>query len=288
MRQTERLQSLLSKDGLITAPGAYDCITAKMIEQAGFPAVYMTGAGTSMSVAGLPDYGLLTMTEMVQNAARIADCVDVPVIADADTGYGSEINVIRTVHEYEKHGVAAIHIEDQGFPKKCGHLENKQIVPLDSFLSKIRAAVNERHDPAFTVIARTDARAVTGFDDAIARANAAADAGADLIFVEAPQSVEELREIPKRVYAPCILNLAQGGKTPMVSLREVEAFGYKLAILPSLLLTSVIAACDDALQYLQTIGSPPPLREGLSIREKFRRFGSDEWDRLGKQYGAGE
>lgn len=285
MRQSEKFRARLAEAGLVVAPGAYDCITAKVIEQAGFSVVYMTGAGTSVSIAGLPDYGLLTMTEMVNNAGNIAAAVDVPVIADADTGYGNELNVIRTVHEYEKRDVAGIHIEDQSFPKKCGHLDSKQLVELEAFISKVRAAVNERHDPAFTIIARTDARAVLGFEEAITRANAAADAGADMIFVEAPQSVEEMQEIPKRVHAPCVLNLAQGGKTPMVSLADVERFGYKLAILPGLLMTTVMAACDDVLERVKKTGMLPPLPDGLTIREKFRRFGADNWDQQQATYG---
>src|SRR6202451_1812791 len=168
MTKSRQLRELLRKDALITAPGAYDCITARMIEQAGFSAVYMTGAGTAAAL-GYPDYGLVTMSEMVDNAGRIAAAVKVPVIADADTGYGSELNVVRTVREYEQRGVAGIHIEDQGFPKKCGHLENKAIIPIEDYLAKIRAAAGARRDGAFLILARTDARAVLGFEEAIQR-----------------------------------------------------------------------------------------------------------------------
>src|SRR5579859_1649173 len=171
MSQAARFRELLRRDGMIVAPGAYDCITARMIARAGFDCVYMTGAGTAATL-GYPDFGLVTMSEMVDNAGRIAAAVDVPVIADADTGYGNELNVIRTVREYEQRGVAGIHIEDQGFPKKCGHLENKTIIPLDDYLAKIRAAVSARRDRDFMIIARTDARAVLGFDEALKRANA--------------------------------------------------------------------------------------------------------------------
>ncbi len=169
-----------------------------MIEQAGFSAVYMTGAGTAAAL-GYPDYGLVTMSEMVENAGRIAAAVNVPVIADADTGYGNELNVVRTVREYEQRGVAGIHIEDQGFPKKCGHLENKAIIPLEDYLAKIRAAVAARRDRDFLIIARTDARAVLGFEEAIRRANASLDAGADMAFVEAPESLEEVAAVPRLV-----------------------------------------------------------------------------------------
>jgi 2-methylisocitrate lyase-like PEP mutase family enzyme len=188
MTQAARMRELLRRNGMTVAPGAYDCITARLIERAGFDAVYMTGAGTAATL-GYPDFGLVTMSEMVANAGRIAAAVGVPVIADADTGYGNELNVVRTVREYEQAGVAGIHIEDQGFPKKCGHLDDKEIVPREDWLAKIRAAAQSRRNADFVVIARTDARAVAGFDEAVARANAAIAAGADLAFVEAPQTI---------------------------------------------------------------------------------------------------
>ena len=177
MTTTKAFRDAMTK-GRVVAPGAYDCITARSIERAGFSAVYMTGGGTAASL-GYPDYGLLTMTEMADNAGRIAASVRLPVIADADTGYGNELNAIRTVREYERRGVAGLHIEDQGFPKKCGHLEDKTIVPIEDYVAKIRAAVSAKADPDFMVIARTDSRAPLGFEEAIRRANAAIEAGAD-------------------------------------------------------------------------------------------------------------
>src|SRR3954451_8228307 len=188
MTQAARLRQLLRRDGMVVAPGAYDCITAKLIAQAGFEAVYMTGAGTAATL-GYPDYGLVTMSEMVGNAGRIAAAVDLPVVADADTGYGNELNAVRTVREYEARGVAGIHIEDQVFPKKCGHLDNKEVIPREDYIAKIRAAAEARRTKDFLVIARTDARAVIGFDEAIQRANAALAAGAEMVFVEAPQTL---------------------------------------------------------------------------------------------------
>src|SRR5256885_10943474 len=172
MTQASRFRALLHRDGMVVAPGAYDCITAKLIEQAGFFAVYMTGAGTAATL-GYPDFGLVTMSEMVANAGRIAAAVQLPVIADADTGYGNELNVFRTVREFERSGVAGIHIEDQEFPKKCGHLEGKQVIPCEDYIAKIRAAAAARRDQDFMIIARTDSRAVAGFDEAVVRANAA-------------------------------------------------------------------------------------------------------------------
>jgi 2-methylisocitrate lyase-like PEP mutase family enzyme len=277
---------MLLKEGLIIAPGAYDCVTAKLIDQAGFPAVYMTGAGTSASRLGFPDYGLITMSEMVANAGAIAAAVRVPVIADADTGYGNELNVARTVREFEKRGVAAIHIEDQVFPKKCGHLEHKEIVPRAEFLSKISAAAGERHDPDFVIIARTDAIAVAGFDEAIVRANDALAEGADVAFVEAPQTEEQLRVIPRLVKGPCLLNIVQGGKSPPVTLKQAQAFGYRIAILPTMLLAAVIETCELVLRAITQSGAIPATEHPLTIRELFERFGADEWDQTQSRYKA--
>ena len=182
----------------------------------------MTGAGTAATL-GYPDYGLVTMSEMADNAGRLASAVDVPVIADADTGYGNELNTTRTVREYERRGVAGLHIEDQGFPKKCGHLDNKVIVPLGEYLAKVRAAVAARQNPDFVIIARTDARAVLGLEEAIGRANAALEAGADVAFVEAPQTMEEIMAVPRRVNGPCLLNVVWGGKTPEIAFDDAGA-----------------------------------------------------------------
>src|SRR3977135_1063844 len=235
------------KRGMVAAPGAYDCITARSIERAGFDAVYMTGGGTASSL-GYPDYGILTMTEMADNAGRIATAVKLPVIADADTGYGNELNAIRTVREYEKRGVAGIHIEDQGFPKKCGHLEDKVIVPLDDYVAKIRAAVSAKRDPNFLIIARTDSRAVLGFEEAIRRANAAIEAGADMAFVEAPQTLEEVAAVPKLVKGPCLFNNVWRGKSPDIAFDEARKMGYRLVIVPGMLFKAVIGACDATLK----------------------------------------
>jgi 2-methylisocitrate lyase-like PEP mutase family enzyme len=279
MSNASKLRELLRQDGMVIAPGAYDCITARMIAQAGFSAVYMTGAGTAASL-GYPDYGLVTMSEMVENAGRIAAAVTVPVIADADTGYGNELNVVRTVREYEQRGVAGIHIEDQSFPKKCGHLENKVIIPLEDYVAKIRAAVSAKRDRDFLLIARTDARAVLGFDEAIRRANASIDAGADMAFVEAPQSMEEVTAVPRLVRGPCLLNMVWRGKTPDVPIDDAQAMGYKLAILPVLLFNAVVGVCDEMLGELKkTRRHPKPLAD-VSPKEFFRRMGADDWDLL--------
>ncbi|NDG38528.1 MAG: carboxyvinyl-carboxyphosphonate phosphorylmutase [Betaproteobacteria bacterium] len=268
---------------MVVAPGAYDCLTARSIERAGFSAVYMTGGGTAASM-GYPDYGLLTMTEMADNAGRIAASVKLPVIADADTGYGNELNVIRTVREYERRGVAGLHIEDQGFPKKCGHLEDKTIVSIEDYVAKIRAAVSAKTDPNFMVIARTDSRASLGFDEAIRRANAAIDAGADMAFVEAPQTLDEVKAVPRLVKGPCMLNMVWRGKTPDMALSEVEGLGYKLTILPAVLSRSVLGACEIALAKLKQQGRHPMPTADITPQQAFQLAGADEWDRYRTQF----
>ncbi|MBZ5578127.1 MAG: isocitrate lyase/PEP mutase family protein [Acidobacteriia bacterium] len=285
MSSASRLRELLRQGGLVAAPGAYDCITARLVEQAGFDAVYMTGAGTAATL-GYPDYGLVTMSEMADNAGRIAAATGIPVIADADTGYGNELNVVRTVREFEKRGVAGIHIEDQGFPKKCGHLEDKVVIPIEEYAAKIRAAASAKQEPDFLIIARTDARAVLGFDESIRRANAALDAGADMAFVEAPQTREEVAAVPRLVKGPCLLNVVWRGKTPDVSLDDAQAMGYRLAILPAVLFTAVIGVCDAMLEELRRTRRHPVPAADLTPAQAFRRFGADEWDPLRARFRA--
>jgi 2-methylisocitrate lyase-like PEP mutase family enzyme len=269
---------------MLVAPGAYDAIGARLVAQAGFDAVYMTGAGTS-AACGFPDFGLLTMSEMVENAARMAAAVEVPLIADADTGYGNELNVTRTVRAYEARGVSAIHIEDQESPKRCGHLDGKLVIPREQFVSKIRAATEARRSPDFFIIARTDARATLGVDEAIWRANAALRAGADMAFVEAAQSLEELASIPRQVQGPCLLNVVQGGKTPPLRMDQAEEMGYRLAIVPGLMLMAAVQAGEAALAQLRSTGVPPDA--GMTVGDLFRRFGSDEWNDLRERFNAG-
>lgn len=278
-----RLRQLLSSGRMVVAPGAIDGITGNAIQRAGFAAAYMTGAGTAMTL-GYPDYGLTTMTEMVANAARIAQSIDIPLISDADTGYGNELNVFRTVREFERAGVAAIHIEDQVFPKRCGHLDDKAVTPREDFIAKIRAAADARRSPDFVVIARTDARAVLGLDEAVARARLALANGADLAFVEAPQSLEEVAAIPRRVEGPCLLNVVRNGKTPDLPLAEAEALGYAVAILPGLLLGGILQVCDELLATVQATGRYPAPRVESSPARSFARFGAADWDRRRTAY----
>lgn len=279
MNAAQTLRQLLLGKELIVAPGAYDGMTACLVEHAGFPVAYMTGSGTAAS-KGFPDYGLLSMTEMIENAGVMARSISIPLIADADTGFGNELNVTRAVREYEMRGVAGIHIEDQVMPKRCGHLDGKELVSVEDFVAKIRAAAAARRSPDFVVIARTDARAVTSLDDAIERANLALAAGADVAFVEAAQSIQELREIPASVHGPCLLNIVHGGKTPGVTLDDARSMGYRIAILPSLLAAAAFQACEDALSQLMATQCVPAASAGASLKERFKRLGSGEWDAL--------
>jgi 2-methylisocitrate lyase-like PEP mutase family enzyme len=283
MKATAHFRRLLKSDTFLALPGVYDGITARLSEQAGFKSIYMTGAGTSVSM-GLPDFGLLTLSEMVDRAAIIARSVEIPLIADADTGYGNELNVTRTVREYERSGAAGIHIEDQVAPKRCGHVEGKEVVSLEEFIVKIQAAVAARLDPDFFIIARTDARAVIGFEEALTRANAAMAAGADMAFVEAVQSGEEMAAVPRRVNGPCLFNMVGGGKTPPVSLPDVQELGYQVAIMPGALLGPIIKAVDEALVRINETQMLPPQRAGATPMDTFRRFGADEWNNLRREY----
>lgn len=279
MTYAHDLRTQLTSGGLVVAPGVYDGITARLAVQSGFTAVYMTGAGVS-AARGFPDYGLLTLTEMAASAGEVAAAAGVPVIADADTGYGNELNATRTVREYEMRGVAALHIEDQVAPKRCGHLDGKEVISRAEFASKIAAAAAARRSSDLVVIARTDARAVAGLEEAVARVNLALAAGADVAFVEAPQTLEELAAVPRLVNGPCLLNIVPGGKTPAISIKDAREMGFLMVILPGLLLAAVVRACDDALGTLRDTGAPPSGEDAPSIRNSFRRFGSEEWDVL--------
>ena len=268
------------------APGAYDALTARLIEQAGFPAVYMTGFGTSASLLGRPDVGLLTMSQMVDNARRIAQAVDVPVIADADTGYGNPLNVIRTVKEYELAGVSAIHIEDQVMPKKCGHMENKQLIAAEEMTEKIHAAVEARSSSDFLIIARTDARAVEGLESALRRARAYREAGADILFVEAPQNEDEVAQVARAFpNVPLLFNWAEGGKTPPLPLARLKELGYRIIIFPISALLTAAKAVRGILAEIKAEGTPRRIfSDGSSFREFNEMIGLGEIQELEKRF----
>ncbi len=254
----------------IVLPGCYDALGARLIEQADFDAVYMTGFGTAASLLGRPDVGLLGLSEMVDNARRITDAVDLPVVADADTGYGNQVNVIRTVQQYEQAGVAGIHIEDQVLPKKCGHMENKQVVPADEMFAKIRAASEARRDDDFVLIARTDARAPHGLDDAIRRASGCLDAGADVLFVEALEGEDEIERVAAEFAGvPLLFNWVEGGRTPPLTYDEIAVLGFSMIIMPIGTLLSATTAMQQYLAKLKSAGTPAPFADELPAFSDF-------------------
>lgn len=285
-----RLRALLDSGQTVLAPGAFDPLAARLVEEAGFPAVYMTGFGTSAALLGRPDVGLLTMTEMVDNAGRIAACVDVPVIADADTGYGNPLNVIRTVGAYEAAGVAAIHIEDQVAPKKCGHMDGKLVIPAAEMAEKIRAAAQARTQPEFTIIARTDARAVEGLDRALERARIYRDAGADVLFIEAVTSDAEAEEAARAFPdVPLLFNWAEGGKTPPIGLDRLAELGYRIVIFPISTLLAATGAMRGVLAEIARSGTPAAaLRELPSFGDFTDFIGLPEVREAEQRYAAPE
>lgn len=278
-----RLGELLDRRELIVAPGVYDGISAHLTKRTGHSAAYLTGAGVAASGFGFPDIGLVTQTEMVERARMIVRVLgDVPLLADADTGYGAAINVIRTVREYEDAGVAAIQLEDQAFPKRCGHLPDKELVDADDFVRTLDAALDARTDSAMLVIARTDARGPLGLDEAIRRANRYAAAGADILFVEAPQSAEEIERIAAEVDAPLLLNLVIGGLTPEQSAERLHQLGFAVAIHPSAVLAQATVGALTALCGLRHVGVEDFLPN--TPEEFFNLVGMAEWFALGEKF----
>lgn len=268
-----RLRKMLAGPEPVLAPGAYDGLTARLVEKSGFEAVYMTGFGTAASLLGRPDVGLLTLSEMVDNARRIVQAVGVPVIADADNGYGNPINVIRTVREYETAGVSAIHIEDQVAPKKCGHIEGKQVIAASEMVEKVHAAVEARRSEDFLIIARTDARVVEGMDGALERARRYQEAGADVLFVEAPESEEEVAAVAETFPdVPLLFNWVEGGKTPPVPLDRLKELGFRLIIFPISALLVATRFVQEVLTRIRADGTPIPVMDQLLPMEEFLDF----------------
>ena len=283
-----RFRRLLEGDGPVLLPGCYDALGARLIEQAGFDAVYMTGFGTSASLLGRPDVGLLGMSEMVDNARRIVAATDLPVIADADTGYGNQMNVIRTVQAYEQAGVAGIHIEDQVLPKRCGHMEGKEVVSEAEFAAKIAAAVEARSNPDFVVIARTDARAPHGLDAALARARSARSAGADVLFVEALVDNAELATVATELTEmPLLFNWVEGGKTPPLTLQEITELGFAMVIMPLSTLLAATKAMEAVLRRIKIDGTPVNAVADLPSFSTFTdTIGLPEIAQLERRFGA--
>jgi 2-methylisocitrate lyase-like PEP mutase family enzyme len=284
MTAARRLRELLAGDELLVAPGVYDGLSAALVRKLGFPVGYMTGAGVVASAYGLPDIGLATMTEMAERARVISGLLDVPLIADADTGYGSPINVIRTVREFERAGVAAIQLEDQTFPKRCGHLAGKEVIDAAAFETVLRAALDARTDADTVIVARTDARGPLGLGEAIDRGQRYAAAGADVIFVEAPRSEEEIEQIATAINAPLLLNLVPGGLTPEVDRARLAELGYRIAIYPVAVITAIVPAAIEALSRLRPHSPGIGGGEIPGPEAFFELFGLSAWNELGRRY----
>jgi len=286
MTPRQKLRKIINGGRYVMVPGAYDPLTARLVQTADFEAVYLTGGGYSRA-NGLPDLGLFTMTENIQFIARAVDAVDIPVIGDMDTGYGNALNVIRTVREFEKTGVAGFHLEDQVSPKKCGHYEGKQLVSKKEMVGKIKAAVDTRADPDMIIIARTDSRAVEGFDAAIDRMNAYLEAGADVGFVEAPQTAEEMAKIPRSISKPALVNIFEGGKTPPLPAQQLEEMGFRVGIYPSQTHRAAIFAAQEVLAILRRDGDAALFEKRMaSFSDREVAVNTARWSELERKYMA--
>ena len=267
MSKAAQLRNLIEEPGIVVLPGAHDVLSAKLIEQAGFPVVFTGGFGLSASTLGVPDIGLLAATENLDRVRRVVEAVSVPVVADMDTGYGNPLNVFRTVQECTRLGVAGITLEDQLWPKKCGHMEGKSVIPMDEHVEKLKAAVYARGDGDLVVIARTDARAPLGLEEAICRGHAYVSAGADVLFIEAPQSIEELNTIAASFDVPLLANMIEGGKTPFLAAKELEQIGFKIALYPLSSLFAAARAVQDVARHLRSTGSTSGFDRMASFHE---------------------
>ncbi|WP_394619014.1 oxaloacetate decarboxylase [Lentzea sp. JNUCC 0626] len=263
MNTRAKLREMINGDGVHLAPGAFDGLTTRLVEQAGFELVYGSGGAIARS-AGVPDIGLLSFTEVLDRLTQMAEVTSLPIIADADTGFGNEVNAVRTIQSYERIGVAGLHVEDQTFPKRCGHLDDKSLVPVEEMTLKLGAMLKARQDPDFVVIARTDAIAVEGFDAALTRARAYLDAGADVIFVEAPETVEQIELVAEAIPEPKLINMFHGGKTPVVPAERLRELGYRLVIIPSDLQRAAISAYQRTLRAIFEDGDSSSVRDELS------------------------
>jgi carboxyvinyl-carboxyphosphonate phosphorylmutase len=291
MSKTTMLRKMLEEPGIIVMPCSFDSLSAKLIEKAGFKVVGITGAGICATMLGMPDLGLMTMTEVLNQTKNIVNATNLPVICDCDTGYGGPINVMRTVREFEGAGVAGFWIEDQVSPKRCGHFEGKQIIPKEEMMMKIKAAIDARTDPDLVIIARTDARAVLGLEEAISRGRDYVKAGADMIFVEAPESIEELAEIASSIDVPQMVNLVEGGKTPLVTVKELEDMGFKVASFSGSSQKIAIKAMETFLMNFHKTGDIRLyLNDMANLDERSQLLGLNEFYELEKKFlsGTGE
>lgn len=279
------LRERMARPGIVVAPGCYDCITARLVEVAGFDAAYITGSGVSMSALGAPDMGALSFGEILDRVRRICDAVSIPIIADADTGYGGPLNVIRTMREFERAGVSAVQLEDQEWPKKCGHEPGRKVASSEEMEQRIRAAADARIDADVMIVARTDAIAIEGYEAALERAARYREAGADIAFVEAPQSKAELAEVPSRLGMPCLANMVEGGRTPVLPFPELEAMGFKVAIYPNSLTRLFARAGQDLLGALKTSGGTAGYaNQMLDHGQLWSLFENGKWQALEKRF----
>lgn len=286
MKHTTKLRKLIEGEDILLCPGTYDPLMAKLIKQLGFEAMYMTGAGISHSTLAMPDLGLTTMTEMVHRATLLADASELPLICDADTGYGNALNVMRTVREYERAGVAGIHIEDQEMPKRCGHFLGKSLIDKSEMVGKLKAALDARIDGDFMIIARTDARTAVGFEEALDRAHAYAEAGADVIFFESPRSLEELSEIPKAIDKPVLANMVETGLTPLLSAQELQELGYGVVIFAGGLARFLARQAQGFLENLKETGTTEAYMDRMnSFQEQNELLELPKFEELAKKYG---
>jgi len=285
MTSRRKLKRLLARRQLLIAPGVFDGLSARLVEEAGFEAIYLSGGAVARSM-GVPDIGLVTMSEVIERAVQVVAAVKIPVIADADTGYGNALNLVRAVREFERAGVAAIHIEDQVTPKRCGHLEGKEVISLAEMEKKLAAALQSRSDPDFIIIGRTDSRAIHGLDDAIQRGKSFARLGVDAVFVEAPQSEAEMETIARSIpEVPLMVNMFKGGKTPLLPASRLEEMGFRIAIFPSESQRAAIYAMREALAMLKRDGSTEAMDDRLTtFKERDRIVGLEEWEKLERQY----
>jgi len=288
MNGPKRMKELFASKKMVVAPGAHDALTAKIIGKLGFDAVYMTGYGQSASHLGKPDVGLMTMSEMVMRAANVVEAAGVPVIADADTGFGNAVNVMRTVREYEKAGVAVIQLEDQVLPKKCGHMTGRQIVPMEEMIGKIKAAVDTRVNPNVMIMARTDARTTQGIEAAIERGLAYKEAGADIIFIESPETKEEMLLLNEKIPGLTLANMVEGGRTPLLLNDELEALGYNLTIYPTASTYVVTKAMVDLWEGLRRDGTTAKMIDRMIPFPRFNELiGLNEIREIEKNYATG-
>jgi len=288
LRDRESLKKLVQSSEILVAPGVHDCLTARIIQDQGFNALYMTGYGTSASMLGKPDVGLLTLTEMTWRVSRISEAVDIPLIADGDTGYGNAVNVARTVREYEKAGASCIQLEDQVAPKKCGHMTGREIISSEEMAGKIKAACDARYDDNFLIMARTDARTGFGINEAIERGRAYADAGADILFIESPESEEEMKTITSSFDLPVLANMVEHGRTPYLPVSRLQEIGYDIAIFPVTATYAMAKAVTDIMKTLMETGTTTDLSDRMITFEDFNELiGLPEIKKMEAEYATG-